>query len=163
MATRKRIGEDLGLLLLRLALGTIFVAHGVSKLLAPGGPSGFAELLGSLGLPLAGLLAYATIIGEIGGGALVALGIFPRLGALALAVIMGVAIVKVHLPNGFSVVFQETMENIANWPSPPGNENLKLVPHGIEYNVALLTMSLAVLFAGGGVFSLMGGRSENSR
>lgn len=158
MADSKRSGADVGLLLLRLALGGIFVAHGVVKVLE-GGPSVLADTLANLGLPQANILAYATIIGEIGGGLLVALGILPRLGALALAVIMGVAIAKVHLVNGFFLVTKATQENFASWPG----QTDKIIPHGMEYNVALLAMSLAVFLAGGGAYSLVVGRKGKSK
>lgn len=142
----KRRGVDLGLLLVRLALGGIFIAHGVTKIM--GGIPEFAKHLGGLGIPEPQIMAYATIAAEILGGLMVALGILPRIGALALAVVMGVAIFKVHLANGFFLVIKATQTiEAGSW-----------IPHGVEYCVALLAMSLAVFFAGGGAYALIVGK-----
>ena len=87
-----------GIFLARIALGTMFVSHGLLKVLVftiPG-TVGFFE---SLGYP--GWLAYATIAGEIGGGALLILGIRTRLVALVLLpVLLGAA--QAHWANGWS-------------------------------------------------------------
>ena len=68
-------------LLLRLSLGTMFLAHGLLKVMVftPAGTAGFFN---SLGLP--SWLAYATIVAEILGGLLLIAGIRSRLVALAL-------------------------------------------------------------------------------
>ena len=141
MANGKSGGVDMGLLVLRLALGGIFIAHGVGKLLAPKGVQGFADFLASLSLPLvAGNLIYplavAVVSAEIGGGLLVILGLFARLGGLALAILMAVAIWKVHFANGFFLPLE------AKGPGP--------IAQGYEYNVALLAMALCILLAGPG-------------
>jgi putative oxidoreductase len=68
-------------LALRLVTGGLFLAHGLTKLLVftiPG-TVGFFE---SLGLPA--ILAYLTIIAEIGGGVALILGVATRLVSLAL-------------------------------------------------------------------------------
>jgi putative oxidoreductase len=137
MAGGKNAGQDLGLLVLRLVLGGIFIAHGVQKLTGVG-VGGFADFLGTLELPSPYPLAVATISAEIGGGLLVVLGVFPRIGALALAVVMGVAIWKVHWAKGFFMQIPE---------KEPGT-------FGFEYNLALLGMALCVLLAGAGNIGL---------
>lgn len=85
-------------LLLRLTLGVLFLAHAALKLFVftPAGTAGF---FGSLGLP--GWLAYVTIVWEIAGGLALILGIVPRLVALALVPVLLGAIVTVHGPAGF--------------------------------------------------------------
>jgi putative oxidoreductase len=138
MADGKKTGLDFGLLVLRLALGGIFIAHGVAEIWGPNAPGvqGFTDYLASLNVPYPHPMAIATISAAIGGGLLVAFGLFPRLGALPLAVVMGVAIVKVYWKNGFFL--------------PPKAEGLGPFPFGYEYCLALLAMSLCILFAGPG-------------
>jgi putative oxidoreductase len=83
--------------LLRLTLGTAFLAHGLLKLLVftPAGTVAFFE---SQGFP--GVTAYAVIFAEVAGGAALILGLHTRAVALALIpVLAGAALV--HLPNGW--------------------------------------------------------------
>ncbi|MFD2252669.1 putative oxidoreductase [Pseudochelatococcus lubricantis] len=85
-------------LVLRLALGILFLAHAGLKIFVftPAGTAGF---FGSLGLP--GWLAYVTILWELLGAAALILGVWPRLAALALVPILLGAIFTVHGPAGF--------------------------------------------------------------
>jgi putative oxidoreductase len=84
-------------LLLRLALGTMFVAHALLKLLVFTMP-GTIQFFQSLGLPAA--LAYFTVAAELVGGVLLILGIGTRWVAAALVpVLLGAA--WVHLGNGW--------------------------------------------------------------
>src|SRR5947199_3995997 len=85
-------------LLLRLALGVLFLAHGLTKLLVYK-PDGTVAYFKSLGLPSA--VAYLSILGEIGGGAALVLGIAPRYVALLLIPLMLGTIVTVHGKNGW--------------------------------------------------------------
>ncbi|MCY1169474.1 putative oxidoreductase [Sphingomonas sp. BE270] len=85
-------------LLLRLALGVLFIAHAGLKIFVFT-PSGTASYFGSLGLP--GWLAYVTIVWELAGAAALILGIWPRLAAIALVPILLGTIVTVHGPAGF--------------------------------------------------------------
>jgi putative oxidoreductase len=118
---------------LRIALGVIFIAHGGQKLfgwLGGYGLSGTAAFFAAkLGLTPGLLWATLAGLGEFGGGVLVLLGLFTRFGALMIAIVMGVAIVKVQWGYFF-------------------------MPRGIEYTFALLAMAVALLIAGGGKFSL---------
>ena len=88
--------QPLALLVLRLALGTIMIAHGWQKIadhlhMTTG-------MLQHLGIP--GFMAYLVVAAEFGGGILVLVGFLTRLAALAILVDMLVAIFKVHLPHG---------------------------------------------------------------
>ena len=65
-------------------------------------------------------------------------GVLTRLAALGLIVVMLVAIATVHGRNGFFL----------NMSLQPGKG------HGIEFNLALLEMALAVLVGGGGAVSV---------
>ena len=84
-------------LLLRLALGTMFVAHALLKVFVFTLP-GTVQFFESLGLPAA--LAYATIAAELVGGALLILGIGTRWVAVALIPFL-LGATWVHLGNGW--------------------------------------------------------------
>jgi putative oxidoreductase len=120
-------GTDLGLLVLRLGLGIVFVAHGSQKVLGLFGGHGLAgtvQFMGSIGIPAP--LAYLACFTEFLGGLGVLGGLLARLSGLGLAIVMAVAIVRVHLSKGF------------------------FAPSGFEYPFALLAMALAVTIAGPG-------------
>ena len=88
---------ELAALILRIALGTMFVAHGLLKVFVftlPG-TVGFFE---QVGFP--GWLAYAVVIAEIGGGALLLAGIAVRAVSIALLPIL-LGAVSVHFASGW--------------------------------------------------------------
>jgi putative oxidoreductase len=85
-------------LLLRLSLAIMFFAHAWLKIKVFT-PAGSVKYFESLGVP--GWLAYATMAAEIGGGALLLLGIETRWVALALVPLMLGTIFLVHGKNGF--------------------------------------------------------------
>jgi len=80
-------------LVLRLALGALFLAHGALKLFVFK-PSGTAGYFRSLGLP--GFVGYLTIAAEISGGTLLILGIATSLVSLALIPLILGTIFMVH-------------------------------------------------------------------
>jgi putative oxidoreductase len=84
---------DIGLLLARLMLSVVFLWSGIDK--ATHWSEGLAEIL-SAGLPFPTLLLVATVLVQLGGGLAVALGIFARLGAVALACFTVVATILFH-------------------------------------------------------------------
>jgi putative oxidoreductase len=88
---------DYAALLLRLSLGTMFVAHALLKVLVFTVP-GTVQFFQSLGLP--GVLAYLTIAAELIGGALLILGVRTRWVALALVPVM-LGATWVHIGNGW--------------------------------------------------------------
>lgn len=61
-----------------------------------------AEWFGSIGIPMPTLNAYLAASTEISGVVLLTLGLFTRAISIPLIVVMIVAIVTVHLPNGFA-------------------------------------------------------------
>jgi len=88
---------DLALLALRVIAGLMFAQHGAQKLLGwfadpSRPPGGTAPVFSQMGL--AGVL-------ELGGGLLVALGLFTRPVAFVLAGLMAAAYFLAHLPRGF--------------------------------------------------------------
>jgi putative oxidoreductase len=119
----------------RLGLGIIMLAHGVQKLGAFGG-AGWEGTINTfqtqLGIPP--ILGGLVILTEAVGGALLIVGLFARAAALAVAIEMLVAAIKVHIPNGFFL----------NWYVTPGKG------HGFEMNLALMALALTVLIDGAG-------------
>lgn len=127
---------DIALLILRLALGAIFVAHGAQKLFGSfGGPGlkGTAGFFDQLGIKPAGTMALLAGLTEFVGGLLVAVGFLTPVAALGLIVVMAVAAFTVHLQNGFFAT-----------------------DGGYEFNLALAAMALALLVAGAGAYSVDG-------
>lgn len=113
---------------LRIPLGVIFIAHGAQKLLGWfGGPGlqGTAGFFDQAGLTPGILWATLAACGEFFGGLLVLLGLATRFGALSIAIVMLVAIIKVHWPAFFA-------------------------PAGFEYPMALLGSAIVLLTTGGG-------------
>lgn len=85
--------------LLRLALGGLFLAHGLTKLLVFT-PAGTAAYFQSLGLP--GALGCFTIVAELGLATALLLGVYARwIGLLGVPLLLG-TIASVHGANGFS-------------------------------------------------------------
>jgi len=85
-------------LLLRVSLGTLFLAHGlVLKVLTFGIP-GTVGYFQSLGYP--GSFAYLVMLGEIGGGLALILGVYTRTIALLLLPLMIGATLQ-HVGNGW--------------------------------------------------------------
>ena len=94
--------RPLGLLVLRLALGLIFLYQGYPKLFSD--PRHTAEMFAKLGF--ASGTSYAIGALEVFGGILLVMGFFTRPIALLLAMEMGVAIWKVHLAKGYLAVHE---------------------------------------------------------
>ncbi len=94
---------DLGLLLLRLALGPMLVVHGWNKVFGAGGLSGTEGWFESLGLRPARLHARLAPINEIGAGILLTLGLLNGLAAMAFVGLMLVATFTDHRGKGYFV------------------------------------------------------------
>lgn len=127
--------QEYSLLLLRVALGVIFFAHGSQKLLGWFGGYGFDATVQffqqALGIPPA--FTVMAILAEFLGGIMVLLGIFTRPGAAAIAVTMAVALFMVHLSQGFFITGDQV---------------------GFEYVFALLMMALYLTVNGAGKLSM---------
>jgi putative oxidoreductase len=92
------------LTLLRIYVGTVFIAHGSQKVLGLfGGPGldGFASWAASFGIPA--YLAYLAAAVELVGGVLLLLGIYAELGACMLMPVMVGAFYFVHRTHGFFI------------------------------------------------------------
>ena len=89
------------------------------------------KMLEQLGVKPAKPMAILAGLAEFVGGILVMLGFITPLAALALIVVMIVAVITVHLRNGFFVT-----------------------NGGYEFNLALAGMALTLLLVGAGAYSL---------
>ena len=85
--------DDLGKLILRVALGVLILLHGIAKLSK--GVDGIGGMLSSHGLPA--ILAYLVYVGEVVAPVLLIVGLFTRPAAWAVAANMVVAIWLVHM------------------------------------------------------------------
>ncbi len=146
---------SLGLLVIRLIVGSIFVVHGYAKVfggpgkgaqvspdaqkllgqgfveqMEQGGIANVTESMASLGLPNPRAQAVALSAAELGGGLALILGWRTRLAALALTYAQATAIRKVHAPNGL------------------------LGENGFETRAALLAATAGLTLAGPGKIAL---------
>lgn len=110
----------------RLAVGAIFLVHGGQKLFV-WGFAGVAQYMTRQGIEPAMFWAVVVTLVEFFGGIAVLIGLLTRPAALLLAVDMLVAILVVHIPNGFFI------------------QN-----NGIELALALLGACLTLLLGGAG-------------
>jgi len=129
ISSPNRTAVDVSLLILRLVLGIIFMAHGSQKMFGMFGGPGLSAMVQP---PPNGMgpLGYLVSIGEFFGGVGIVFGFLSRFSAASIIVIMIGAIVKVHWPVGF------------------------FGPKGFEYNLALIGLALPILLCGPGRFSI---------
>jgi len=125
---------NIGLLLLRLAVGLTVAAHGAQKLFGWfGGPGldGTGQFFEMIGFRTGRRHATMAGLGEVVGGLLLTLGLLTPLGAAAVIIVMIVAIFPVHINKGFF-----------------GQNG------GYEYNLLLATAALTIALTGPGSLSL---------
>jgi len=130
--------SDWGLLILRIAMGIIFLVHGWPKLNPNGpmkGPAGFAGFLKQMGVPLPMFFAWVVALMETVGAVLLILGLGTRILAVGFAIGMLVAILvaKIRFMKVGFMAQQAT---------------------GWEFDFALLAAALALLFTGAGSIAL---------
>src|SRR4051812_26542108 len=89
--------NEIGLSLLRVMLGLVFLANGVAKF--QGGIENTVGWFDSIGIP--GFLAYVVAIIELVGGIALILGVGTRIVSVLIGFIMLGAIFTVKLPAGF--------------------------------------------------------------
>jgi len=121
--------QDWGITILRIVVGVVFAAHGGQKLFVLGLDAVEASF-GKLGIPLPALATVVVTLVELVGGLALVLGVMVRWAALFLAVNMLVALLVVHLRQGF------------------------FLPDGMEFVLTLLAACLALLLLGPGQASL---------
>ena len=120
---------NLGLTVLRVSTGAIFLMHGIQKFFTytlPGTTGAFTQM----GVPLPSVSAPLVAAVELIGGLALILGLGTRVAAALLAVNILVAILIVHLKAGF------------------------FSPNGFEFPLALLAASVALALSGGGAASV---------
>jgi putative oxidoreductase len=88
----------LGLLILRVVIGLVFLLHGIAKLTHMDGTIAFFT---QVGIPMPHVAAWVVGLVETAGGAALILGVAVPVVALLLAIDMAVAILKVVLRKGF--------------------------------------------------------------
>ncbi|MEA2265162.1 MAG: putative oxidoreductase [Solirubrobacteraceae bacterium] len=145
--TSKPRRRSLGRVIPRLIIGTYFMGHGAQKQFGLFGGHGL-EATGAhfemLGLKPGSLNAQVAAAGELGGGALLALGVLPTVAGVPLIATMVVAMRTVHLEHG-------------PW----------LANGGFEYNLALIAAVMAIIDANTGssfkaLTALIGGAAAST-
>ena len=114
--------QPLALLVLRVVIGVIMIAHGYSKVFV--GFSHVHDMVQHIGFP--GWTAYLVAGTEFFGGILIIAGLLTRFVAVAMLIDMSVAIWKIHWPNGLKG------------------------QGGYEFPLALAAIAFALIFFGGG-------------
>lgn len=93
------MNESTGKLILRLALGSLILFHGVAKLI--GGVGGLSGMVTAAGLPA--FVTYGVYVGEVVAPILVLLGWYSRIGASLIAINMLFAIALAHRAELFEI------------------------------------------------------------
>jgi len=140
---RSKLAKDgWALLPLRLIVGFGFAAHGFAKLAR--GPEHFASIVAAMGVPAALPVAWATVVLELVGGTCLMLGAFVGPLSVPLGVVMIAALLRVHLPYGFSSVRLKALTS----------SGAEFGPVGYELNLLYLAALVALAFYGPGPFSV---------
>ena len=131
--------NDYAALVLRLMLAAVFFPHGAQKVLGWFGGHGlagtYAAFTQNMGIPplFAALAIAAEFLGPLG----LLAGFLTRIAALGIGSVMVVAVLTVHLKNGFFM----------NWFGTQQGE-------GFEYHLLAIAIALALVLKGGGAWSL---------
>lgn len=126
--------NDIGRLLLRLAIGGLMLIHGLNKLLY--GNESVNNILMSVGIPE--LFSFGVFIGEVIGPIMLIVGYKVRVGAAFVALNMLVAILLVHASQLAQV------NELGGWM--------------IELNALYLLGALTIIFLGSGRYAITKGR-----
>lgn len=130
--------DDVGMLIVRLALGIVMFPHGAQKLLGwfgGGGFSGTMQGMTQMGLPA--VIVFLVIVFEFFGSLSLITGFLGRVGAFGIFCVMVGAVLTVHLHNGFFM----------NWMGTQKGE-------GFEYHLLAIGIAIAVMIKGSGAFSI---------
>ena len=95
-ADAHRLVSDLGLLVLRLAVGVVFIAHGWGDASQDGGAGANVANYRDAGIPLPELSAWFGAYMQLAGGIVVLFGALTRLISAGFAVVMAGALLFVH-------------------------------------------------------------------
>ena len=124
---------NVGLLVLRVAVGVVFIAHGYNHIWGGGKIAGTARWFSSLGMQPGILHAWFASLTELGAGALLIVGLLTPFAGGGVIGVMAVAWITNHRKNGF-FIFR------------PGE--------GYEYVMTLTFAGVALACLGGGQISL---------
>jgi putative oxidoreductase len=119
--------------LMRFVAGAILIPHGYGKLFLGAAPLVANNILAKLGFPVPIVWAYWLAILELVGGIMLALGLLTR----AIALLLVIEFIVITFFWNFRFGFAFTAQG-----------------GGFEYPLVLLVMYVAVLFRGGGRYSL---------
>ena len=138
---RRLFGTDdsFATLVLRLALGVVFFAHGAQKMLGWFGGYGFTGTMGYFTgvMHIPAPLAFLEIGAEFFGGIGLIVGFLTRIAAFGIGVVMLVAVMTVHHAFGFFM----------NWSGIQKGE-------GFEYHLLVLAIVAFLMIRGAGAFSV---------
>ncbi len=167
--------DFLGPLALRLYLAPIFWMAGTNKLADMEGTiAWFGNPDWGLGLPYPEILAWAAALTETGGAVLLVIGLAVRWVSIPLMVTMGVAMVTVHLQNGWLAIAEGAENLFATTQSIDAQERLEaarsllqqhgnydwltekgtfvVLNNGIEFAATYFIMLLVLFFIGAGKY-----------
>jgi putative oxidoreductase len=119
---------DAALLLIRIASGLAFLYHGSGILFGAFGGPGPDKFAGAMHAPV--VIAYLVGLAQVAGGLAILIGLFTRIGAICVAIVMLGAIFLVHFPHGFDI-----------------NQG------GFEYALTQLLIAIALILVGPGNYS----------
>ncbi|MET0898526.1 MAG: DoxX family protein [Mycobacterium sp.] len=138
----RRGTQDLGLLILRMGFGALFIAHGLQKVFGWwGGPGlgGFRESVEGFGYQQAEVLTYVAAGGQIAAGVLLVLGLFtPVAAAGALAFLINGLLAAMTAQDNPGLVF--------------------FLPDGQEFQLTLIVVAIALILVGPGRYGFDAGR-----
>jgi putative oxidoreductase len=134
----------LGLAVLRVTLGVIYLMHGYLGLWVVG-PAGITTYTTRMGYPpaLGPVLAWYLIVVHSVGGILLIVGLWTRLAALAQVPIIASALFLHHLPQGFFLtgIIVDAAKGV-------------VIAGGYEYTLLVLAATVTLVLSGGGAFAL---------
>nr|WP_019155371.1 DoxX family protein [Robertmurraya massiliosenegalensis] len=125
---------DIGILIIRLVIGILFIGHGSQKLFGWFGGNGLTGTGGwfdSIGIKPGVTMALLAGLAEFVGGIMFAIGLLTPLSGILIAGTMIVSVVKVHGANGL-------------WAQA----------NGYEYNLTLIAVSVGIALIGPGQYAL---------
>ncbi len=121
---------DAALLIIRIAVASVFLYHGSAILFGAFGGPGPQKFAAFMHMPA--VIGYLVGLAQFAGGLAVLTGVLIRVGAVCIGINMLYAVLVVHLPFGFSL------------------------PKGMEFALTELLLALALLLTGAGRLSLAG-------
>jgi putative oxidoreductase len=138
----RRGTQDLGLLLLRVGVGAVLIAHGLRKVFSwwgGTGLNGFESTLTDRGFKYADILTYVGVTAELGAGVLLVLGLLTPLAAAA----------------GLAFMVNVLLSDMV---SDKANRYAIFWPDGHEFELLMIVALIAVILVGPGRYGFDAGR-----